>query len=1095
VDEITDIGLELVSRLEASIDDRVYKAIALKIRTKVLDARNDPDTAGRRWPFELIQNAHDAGAREGRVGIELLFSLADGVLRVEHDAAPFTMDEFAALLTGGSSKDFMSTETTGRFGTGFLVTHVLSERVNVSGILAIDEQHRAFVVDLYRPNDEALLLDNVKESQSSLLHTRLVEDLDDEPTATFEYVVDDGKIALAGLEALEHALPYLFATCRKLREITIQIDGQGTTWRRLQGPRISSAEGVRLIEFNVEREEDGESSDWRLIRAGLNLAARGRLVVALQKNADDWAVCKPGHLPSLFRQLPLLGSPQLPAWFVVDGEFEVEQERRSIHMTGEAARPLREAFAALGGLVRLAIREQWINGLRLAQLALPTGVTGESALKLWHELLSSVAADLSRLPLVRTARGNMVPCTDDTEHDLYADVLRRPEVGPSFEDLWDLAAECTEVDPPSWNVAEAWSEVAEGWETLGVKIPWIDLPGIGARATDGVDDVSELKVDDDPYEWLAAYFEAVGKSWKAGGTTKSHLSGLLPDQYGTLSDIDTLDRDGGVGDGVKSIADDVGLDLRARLLDEKLIEVLRRDGLTAGLYAVQQVTSEEFSEADAIDEVIAQLAAVLPDEQKITDKNKDAAEATIDLLTLLWSSRGKGAEQVAWRIPLLAADGTTRMASRRRLMLPPVGAWPEPARPFADAYPSGRVLAERYREAEDSLVEALAAWGMAHRGLLTVTAREILSDRALKTLATAPDEVADATLRETELSQIALLEPELINYCKQSRERARLLLGLVVSFVAGADPSWRVPVLLPVRTAAGERQVLLTPTLWLSDLRSKPWIPVEDGDDVTHHPANPELVRDLLDPGWLEDNSSGADLLVRHFGIDALDVRLLAAASDEEARQRLRDSLARIVEAVGDNSQVIEELAVKAQQHRRDVERMRKLGLAVQESVEVAMRARDLDVEDVDRGYDFYVTPVEVREDDPNDLSSHFEVAGYKVEVKATTTGEARLTPLQAATAADEPDVFVLCVVDLRNFDGDVHQVDWAAEDVSGRCKFMFGRDIPAGETLSFIQHAESSDVPIRNTTALRYAVPPDLWEQGQDIDDWVASAFPTSSD
>jgi hypothetical protein len=55
VDEISDIGLDLVSRLEASIGDRVYKAIALKIRTKVLDARNDPDAAGRRWPFELIQ--------------------------------------------------------------------------------------------------------------------------------------------------------------------------------------------------------------------------------------------------------------------------------------------------------------------------------------------------------------------------------------------------------------------------------------------------------------------------------------------------------------------------------------------------------------------------------------------------------------------------------------------------------------------------------------------------------------------------------------------------------------------------------------------------------------------------------------------------------------------------------------------------------------------------------------------------------------------------------------------------------------------------------------------------------------------------------
>jgi hypothetical protein len=46
----------------------------------------------------------------------------------EHDGAPFTSDELAALLTGGSSKEFESEVTTGRFGTGYLVTHVLAER-------------------------------------------------------------------------------------------------------------------------------------------------------------------------------------------------------------------------------------------------------------------------------------------------------------------------------------------------------------------------------------------------------------------------------------------------------------------------------------------------------------------------------------------------------------------------------------------------------------------------------------------------------------------------------------------------------------------------------------------------------------------------------------------------------------------------------------------------------------------------------------------------------------------------------------------------------------------------------------------------------
>src|SRR5262249_31603770 len=160
-----------------------------------------------------------------------------------------------------------------------------------------------FEVDLYRPNDEVLLLENVKDSQSSLLHTRLVEDLDEESTVAFEYIVDDEKNALAGLEALEQSLPHLFATCRKLREITIHADGREIIWRKLHGIRIFGAEGIRFIELSIERVGDDERADWRVIRAALNLAAPGRLVVALQKDCDNWAVCKPGNLPSVFRQL------------------------------------------------------------------------------------------------------------------------------------------------------------------------------------------------------------------------------------------------------------------------------------------------------------------------------------------------------------------------------------------------------------------------------------------------------------------------------------------------------------------------------------------------------------------------------------------------------------------------------------------------------------------------------------------------------------------------------------------------------------------------------------------------------------------------
>ncbi|MGI8852864.1 MAG: hypothetical protein ACR2GC_06145 [Methyloceanibacter sp.] len=154
---------------------------------------------------------------------------------------------------------------------------------------------------------------------------------------------------------------------------------------------------------------------------------------------------------------------------------------------------------------------------------------------------------------------------------------------------------------------------------------------------------------------------------------------------------------------------------------------------------------------------------------------------------------------------------------------------------------------------------------------------------------------------------------------------------------------------------------------------------------------------------------------------------------------------------------------------------MRQLGPAVQECVKAAMERRGLSVEDVDHGYDFSVTPVEVTEDGPEELSAHFEVVGYKVEVKTTTTGEVRLTPLQAATSAAESGAFVLCVVDLRNYPGDLYEVDWTQEDISPLCKLVPGQGLPVGSTISYrvlLTYCVPSSAVSRGRTARRRVMP-----------------------
>jgi hypothetical protein len=252
----------------------------------------------------------------------------------------------------------------------------------------------------------------------------------------------------------------------------------------------------------------------------------------------------------------------------------------------------------------------------------------------------------------------------------------------------------------------------------------------------------------------------------------------------------------------------------------------------------------------------------------------------------------------------------------------------------------------------------------------------------------------------------------------------------------------------------------------------------------------------LLDPTWLQDNGDAIRLLSEWFGFDGLELRLLGIVQDEKDRQELRNSLAELVDSGGANPQFYRDLADEAvvrEQRKRDVDRCRRLGFAVQEAVAVPLRRRGLEVTLVDRGFDY---EVDLQSDDVyHDAGSAFELGPYLVEVKATTTGQARLTPKQAATCAGERGRYVLCVVDLRQTD-DVDAADperyWTADRVENLAKLVPEIGDQVGETYGWIELATNLEVSIRNERALRYEVAPEIWESGLTIDDWVSRIMET---
>src|ERR1700683_4846941 len=98
---------------------------------------NQKDRYSRRWIWELFQNALDAAPQGQPAKIQIRHQ--GHKFAFTHNGAPFHPKEILHLIYHGSTKRERE-GVIGRYGTGFLTTHVLSRRVRICGSLNTDER-------------------------------------------------------------------------------------------------------------------------------------------------------------------------------------------------------------------------------------------------------------------------------------------------------------------------------------------------------------------------------------------------------------------------------------------------------------------------------------------------------------------------------------------------------------------------------------------------------------------------------------------------------------------------------------------------------------------------------------------------------------------------------------------------------------------------------------------------------------------------------------------------------------------------------------------------------------------------------------------
>lgn len=210
-------------------DDNRTEILEKGVANKILEQlnrlkMNSTEESPRRWIWELIQNAKDIANDNGNVNIHIAYDKENKELCFQHNGDLFTDKSILYLIEQVSSKEQKNSDdgSTGKFGTGFLTTHLLSEKAEVSGIL-MDENDgvlKSFSLDLDRSGyiaREIIEANHLSNSQlkQSLIAVNENQFNSNDFNTSFKYNLDSKGISVAeeGLKDFYHAIAYVFCFC------------------------------------------------------------------------------------------------------------------------------------------------------------------------------------------------------------------------------------------------------------------------------------------------------------------------------------------------------------------------------------------------------------------------------------------------------------------------------------------------------------------------------------------------------------------------------------------------------------------------------------------------------------------------------------------------------------------------------------------------------------------------------------------------------------------------------------------------------------------------------------------------------------------
>lgn len=560
--------------------EKVYNfAIATKILDLMDKLRMDAtNSSERRWVWELLQNAKDVGFDDKSVSVEINFDKLSAFVELRHNGKPFTVDNITFLIEQVSTKERKVKEgekpkTTGKFGTGFLTTHLLSEKVDLSGVVKEPElPYRKFEIHLDRSGREIQeITDSVNASISVL------ESLDSYPAfeawnpdsfnTAFRYNLDSKGIEVAeiGIADLHIALPFTLAFLPKIAFVSIpsenliyQLESIENLTEVLKIARIIKAnKGVQKPIEIVTLENNDVSIAIEIERK------EGKVYI---KELDKF-------MPRLFCDFPLIGTEDFYFPVVTNSSlFNPNEPRNGIYLIDKAEQKVLDnkelmtrAVELYYSLLDFAAENDWQNMFHLAAIWQPNEKSWVSKSWFESEILTPIRKKLLSTKIVDTeSRGRLA---FEIEEGGFIDFPYHANKEVR-EKIWELCVSSNYFILPLKDYVHDWYHIV--WDkkyalTLETITIWINSKKCLTELSKSLS-----KTEEDTIAWLNLFFDLLNFEGKFISEITNDKFSIIPNQNGNFKKKSELSIDSGIDEELKSTLLILGQNWHELLIHKKV---------------------------------------------------------------------------------------------------------------------------------------------------------------------------------------------------------------------------------------------------------------------------------------------------------------------------------------------------------------------------------------------------------------------------------------------------------------------------------------------------------------------------------------------